>query len=243
MNVFIIEDSPTISLILEKTLSSYGYIPFSYSSTTYTPALLNDHRYEFFIVDTNLINIESSSICSQIRKRQNMSYIIGITHRGSWTDRIDFLNSGADDCLSYPFPPEEILARMQALLRRPKNRIAVSLTYGKFKINPNIRQAYYDKTKLLLSKKEYNLLEYLLRNSERSISRYELMDHIWDYRKSTSSNTVDVHITRLRKKISSTRNKSYKNSDNFESEIKTVYGIGYKMEDNFSEKAKTSLSS
>lgn len=243
MNVFIVEDSPTISLILERTLNSYGYICLAYTSLSVSIKSLRNHTYDFFIIDTNLENKSSLKLCSQIRNLCPSSYIIGITNKGSWTDRIDFLNNGADDCLSYPFPPEEILARIQALLRRPRNDVKPYLYYGSFKINPAIQQAYYKKRKLQLSRKEYKLLEYFVRNNERSIPRSELLDHIWDYRKINASNTIDVHITKLRKKIAQTRNKEYPNPNNFQNEIQTVYGVGYKMKDNFSEKVKTSLSS
>lgn len=243
MNVFIIEDSSTISLILERTLSSYGYIPLCYTSSTFSPDLLKDHCHDIFIVDTSIQNLGKTNICKIIRLSNPSSYIIGITHKGTWQDKIEFLNNGADDCMSFPFPPEEILARIQALLRRPKTQVDVSLKYGKFELDTNNRKAFYDNNLLKLSGKEYKILEYFIRNYGRSISRSELMDHVWDYRKPVASNTVDVHITKLRKKITSTKNVCYDNSNNFESEIKTVYGVGYKINENFPENIGASLSS
>ncbi|MFH1547254.1 MAG: response regulator transcription factor [bacterium] len=243
MNVFIVEDSPTISLILERTLSSYGYLPFCYTSDTLSLRPLNDHSHDFFILDTNLSSHDSLALCKRVRKLQPSSYIIGITHKGTWEDRINFLNGGADDCISYPFPPEEVLARMQALLRRPRVSLGSNLTFGKFRLDPHKRQAFYDRKKLDVSGKEYSLLEYFIRNGGRSITRSELMDHVWDYRKPVASNTVDVHITKLRKKINSPKDSVYKNPNNFGSEIQTVYGVGYKMNNNFEKKRESSLSS
>lgn len=241
MKVFVVEDSPTIILMLERILSSYGYVPFCYSSSTFSNNVIKDHSFDFFILDTNLANTNSINLCKKIRKEIPNSYIMGITHKGLWTDRIEFLNTGADDCISYPFPPEEMLARMQAILRRPKQINQQTLQYGKFKIDPFKKQAYYDRRLLKLSQKEYGLLEYFIRNNERSIPRVELLDHIWDYRKNPTSNTVDVHVTKLRKKIYRMKDKKYDTSNNFNSEIHTVYGVGYRMADNFED--KTNLSS
>jgi len=238
VNVFIIEDSPTITLILERTLSSYGYIPLCHTSDTFSTKFLKDKPHEFFIMDTNLYKADSLEICSKIKEVCPSAYVIGINHRGTWKDRIEFLKSGADDCISYPFPPEEILVRIQALLRRPKKYISSNLKYGKFLIDTYNQEAFYNSRLLKLSKKEYQILEYFIRNKERKVSRSELLDHVWDYRKSSSSNTVDVHITKLRRKITKAKNKRYLNKDNFQqnSEIQTIYGVGYQLKDNFEEK-------
>jgi len=189
-------------------------------------------------MDTNLYKADSLEICSKIKEVCPSAYVIGINHRGTWKDRIEFLKSGADDCISYPFPPEEILVRIQALLRRPKKYISSNLKYGKFLIDTYNQEAFYNSRLLKLSKKEYQILEYFIRNKERKVSRSELLDHVWDYRKSSSSNTVDVHITKLRRKITKAKNKRYLNKDNFQqnSEIQTIYGVGYQLKDNFEEK-------
>lgn len=235
MNVFIIEDSPTLSLILAKTLGSYGYITYIFSSTAFNFSKIKCQRCDFFIINTNLDDRDSYSLCKNIRKKYENSYIIGINHKGSWKARLEILHRGADDCLTYPFPPEEILARMQVLLRRPRKSMNTKLEYGNLLMDPRKKEVHYSKKKIDLSKKEYHILEYLVRNSGRCISRSELFDHVWDYRKDNNSNTVDVHINRVRRKLGKVRNDSYINSEETienEAVINTVHGIGYELKEN-----------
>lgn len=246
MNVFIIEDSPTITLILQKTLKSYGYITYMFKSSSFSLDSIKTKNCDFFLINTTLENLDSSDLCKDIRESFPSSYIMGINHKGSWRDRLSILNTGADDCISYPFPPEEILIRMQVLLRRPKTETKSKLSFGKFLIDPHTQEVFYDDQKMNLSKKEYHILEYLIRNSDRCISRSELMDHVWDYRRSYGSNTVDVHINRLRKKIKDIKKEYYpKTEENIlnDTEINTVHGVGYKMDGNFIDDLKSNQSS
>lgn len=238
MNVFIIEDSLTISLILQKTLTSYGYITYCHKSSDFSLRTIKCRKCDFFIIDTNLEKRDGISLCKKLRELYSSSYIIGINHKGSWKDRLSILHAGADDCLSYPFPPEEILTRLQVLLRRPKQSKFSKIAYGKFTIDPEKREAFYNEKRMNLSKKEYHVLEYLIRNSERCISRSELMDHVWDYRKDSGSNTIDVHINRLRKKIRKINRDYYsckKRDTSSDTEINTVHGVGYKLDENFTD--------
>lgn len=231
MNILIIEDSPTISSIIERTLSSYGYVTQVIESRKSLKSFVRQLAFDVAIIDTNLEKCLSPDICSFIRDKFTTAYIMGINNKGSWKDKIEILNSGADDCMTFPFPTQELLARIQALLRRPKVKALPNLRYGSLRIDPRKMKAYHRKNHLDLTKKEYNLLEYLMRNKERTISRSELLDHVWDYKSVTTSNTVDVHIQKLRKKLRD-NNQKYSNPENINpvTEIKTVHGIGYRLE-------------
>jgi len=241
MTIVIIEDVKSISSIIQKTLHSYGYLVNSFLSSQPLKSIIKNTPFDLIILSTNLEHCDSQDLCKFIRQKYPSTFIIGINSKGSWTSRTDILNSGADDCLSFPFPTQELLARIQTLLRRPKTPVEMNLKYGNIKINPSLRKVYYNKRHLELTKKEYHLLEYMMRNSERTITRSELLDHVWDYKRITGSNTIDVHIQKLRQKMRSNNapltktNDSYINpSENFtiETEIQTVHGIGYRLDQN-----------
>ncbi|MEA3356939.1 MAG: response regulator transcription factor [Patescibacteria group bacterium] len=239
MNIFIIDDIKSISLIIHKTLSTYGYIPHTVTSQDQVKKILQNNVYDLVIQNTILSHQNSNDLCKHIRKNFPKIYIMGISNQGTLDQKIDFLNNGADDCLSYPFPTQELLARIQAMLRRPRLSLQPKLKYENLTLVPSSRKAYYDKLPLSLTKKEFHLLNYFVINKERTITRSELLDHVWDYKRITNSNTVDVHIQRLRQKLRSCNNtcnnngKNYiKNDQNFTSQtiIKTVHGIGYKLD-------------
>ncbi|MBN2101070.1 response regulator transcription factor [Candidatus Dojkabacteria bacterium] len=242
MNVLILADSSTISTVVTQTLTSYGYNTNNVNSKDFSVALLENMPTDLVIIDTRLDSKDSISLCKSLREKKPKIYIMGINSKGSWEDKIEILNNGADDCLTYPFPTKEILARIQALLRRPRVETSTSLKYGNIRLNPAKRRAKYKDSRLKLTKKEFCLLEYLLRNKERTVTRSELMDHVWDYRRITGSNTVDVHVQKLRKKMRSCVENSDETSDNgadrylkrgnfnFPTEIKTVHGVGYKLD-------------
>ncbi|MBN1617969.1 response regulator transcription factor [Candidatus Dojkabacteria bacterium] len=237
MNILILEDSTTISKIIEKTLNSYGYITEVVSSKSNISNLLKISQRDLIIMNIKLSYKSSFDLCSQIKQDHPKVYIIGIQNSGVWQDKIDFLQQGGDDCMNFPFPMQELVVRIQTIMRRPKNSEDTEIKYGNFKINPSNMQAFYKGKYLPLSKKEYNVLEYMMRNRKRPITRAELLDHVWDYKKSTGSNTVDVHIQKIRKKISSLinsipklQNQMQTKSSKHNHEIKTIHGIGYKLD-------------
>lgn len=247
MTIVIIEDSKAISHIIERTLQSYGYLTNIFISSQPLKSIINNTPFDLIILSTNLEHCDSQDLCKFIRFKFPSTFIIGINSKGVWKSRTSILNNGADDCMSFPFPTQELLARIQTLLRRPRVPVQMNLKYGNIKLDPSLRKVYYNKKPLTLTKKEYHLLEYMMRNSERTITRSELLDHVWDYKRITGSNTIDVHIQKLRKKmrmvnnlneINTTHtavNDSYINPDiNFtiETEIQTVHGIGYRLDQN-----------
>ena len=142
--------------------------------------------------------------------------MLGVCNKGNWTEKVQFLNKGGDDVLTYPFPMQELLARIQTIMRRPSGYMDKNLYLGKYILDVDNRTIYEGNSEISVRKKEYDLLEYLVRNKDRVISRCELLDHVWDYREYVGSNTIDVHIKRLRDKL---------HDKNI---IETVHGIGYK---------------
>lgn len=227
MNILIIENSSTLSQVLSKTLDSYGYKTTLNDDTFQSKKLLKKGIFDFVILNTNLGENRSCEILEQIKNIKRDMKVLGVCNKGNWTEKVRFLNKGADDVLTYPFPIQELLARIQTLIRRPSSYVDKNLYIGKFVLDVDNRAVYKGKKEIEVRKKEYDLFEYLVRNSDRIISRCELLDHVWDYREYIGSNTVDVHINRLRDKL---KDKNI---------IETVHGVGYKAKSK-SKKSKAS---
>ncbi|MGI6423330.1 MAG: response regulator transcription factor [Candidatus Dojkabacteria bacterium] len=231
MNILIIEKSKTISYILKKTLIAYGYNVSEDTADFNSINIINRDIFEVIILDTNLSGKNSTlDILKRINSQSKKNCkILGICSTGNWRDKVNFLNNGGDDVLSYPFPMQELIARIQSLLRRPSSYIDSQMYVGNVLLDMRNKSVSEDRKDINLRKKEYQLLEYLMRNKNRTVSRCELLDHVWDYRSYTGSNTVDVHIKRIRDKIT---NKSL---------IETVHGQGYRIKDRKSTKASSAL--
>jgi DNA-binding response OmpR family regulator len=158
------------------------------------------------------------SICNSWRENDIVVPVLMLTALDTTDDKVTGLNSGADDYLAKPFAFKELLARIHALLRRPKQSNPLILTLGNIHINTTSRDVTYKNKPVSLTLKEFMVLEYLMRNTNKVVTRDELYSHAWDFADSSFSNTVDVHIKNLRKKI-------YDNGKL----IQTVRGVGYKM--------------
>ena len=221
MNILIIEKSKTISHILKNTLVAYGYNITEDNADFGSENLVDRGLFEILIIDTNLNGKYTTvDILKKIKgKRDIKTKILGICSIGIWKDKVNFLNSGGDDVLSYPFPVQELIARIQSLLRRPNSYVDNRMYIGDILLDTTNKTVSVKNSDIDLRKKEYQLLEYLVRNRNRTVSRCELLDHVWDYRSYTGSNTIDVHVKRLRDKI------PYKGL------IETVHGQGYRVKD------------
>lgn len=219
MNILIIENSSTLSQILEKTLDSYGYKVTLDNENFGSKVYVKDGIFEFVILNTKLSGNKSEEILSYIIKHCPKTKVLGVCNNGGWPEKVNFLNHGGDDVLTYPFPMQELLARIQSVSRRPKSYIDNNLYLGNLVLDTNSKSIQKGNEDIEVRNKEYDLFEYLVRNKDRPISRCELLDHVWDYREYIGSNTIDVHINRLRKKL----------EDN--NIIETVHGIGYVVRD------------
>lgn len=219
MNILIIENSSTLSQIMEKTLDSYGYKVTLDNENFGSKVYVKDGIFEFVILNTKLSSNRSEEILSYIIKHCPKTKVLGVCNNGGWPEKVNFLNHGGDDVLTYPFPMQELLARIQSVSRRPKSYVDSSLYLGDLVLDTNSKSIQKGNENIEVRNKEYDLFEYLVRNKDRPISRCELLDHVWDYREYIGSNTIDVHINRLRKKL----------EDN--NIIETVHGIGYVVRD------------
>lgn len=204
---------------MSKTLESYGY-KVSVDNDSFTnKKFVKRKLFEFVILNTNLGDKKSFEILDFIIQNSSETKILGVCNKGSWTEKVSFLNHGGDDVLTYPFPMQELLARIQSLTRRPKSYIDQSISLGDLTLDLNTKSIYRGNQEIEVRNKEYDLFEYLVRNKERPISRCELLDHVWDFRDYVGSNTIDVHVNRLREKLED------------KDIIETVHGVGYVVKD------------
>jgi DNA-binding response OmpR family regulator len=219
MNILIIENSSTLSQLISKSLNAYGYKVTLDNKDFTNKHLVDKNIFDLFLINTNLGKGVTKKLLKYIVKKSKGSKVLGICNKGSWIEKVNFLNNGGDDVLTYPFPIQELLARIQSLMRRPRSYVDKNIYIGDFLLDLDNRSVYKDDKDIEIRKKEYDLFEYLVRNKGRVVSRCELLDHVWDYREYIGSNTVDVHIKRLRDKLED------------KDLIETVHGVGYQVKD------------
>lgn len=230
MNILIIEDSKSVAHILESILRTKGHITKALQSKEVNSRLFKDNVFDFIIINTSC-EYNSISLLKEIRSLTKNVFILGLSTKSTWKDKVVFLNNGGDDVINYPFPIDELEARINSLLRRPKDNTNGVLNIKGINIDSEGKQVKINNKDIDLRRREFALLEYMVRNKNRTISRAELLDHVWDYRRATGSNTVDVHIKRLRDKLMD------------KDLIETVHGFGYTIRDQKTEsKASSALS-
>jgi DNA-binding response OmpR family regulator len=145
-----------------------------------------------------------------------------LTARDSTDDKISALDCGADDYLVKPFSFKELLARIRAILRRPKNSLPTELKINKITLNPTTRKVLCGEKEIKLTLKEFSLLEYLMRHPNQVLNREQILDNLWDFGFDSFSNVVDVHMKNLRKKLEDDSNGEF---------LETIRGVGYRIKD------------
>ena len=219
MNVLIIENSETLSQIMSKTLDSYGYKVTLDNENFSSKIFVIDNIFSFLIINTKLENGKTEEILDFVLEKSPDTKILGVCNSDTWIEKVSFLNKGGDDVLSYPFPMQELLARIQSLNRRPKSYLDSNISLWDLTLDLDSKSIYKGNEEIEVRNKEHDLFEYLVRNKERPISTCELLDHVWDYRQYVGSNTIDVHVNRLREKLEDSN------------VIETVHGVGYIVRD------------
>jgi len=179
--------------------------------------MASSEDYDVIVLDLMLPKMDGVEICKKLRVEAVHVPILMLTARGELADKVGGLNSGADDYLVKPFAFEELLARVKALSRRPKETKNEELKTENLTLNTNTYEVKAGGKDIELSRKEFALLEYLMRNSGRVVSKENIIAHVWDYESDILLNTVEVFIGYLRDKIG-------------KDVIKTVRGFGYKIE-------------
>ena len=222
MKVLVIEDEHKIANAIKQGLEQEKYaVDVCYNGDDGLSSVLNDD-YDAVILDRMLPgSVDGIAICQEIRKEGNHVPILILTAKDQIRDRVAGLDAGADDYLIKPFAFEELLARLRALLRRPQDNIGSTLQVDDLTLDTvtyEVRRA--DKT-ITLSRREFSLLEYLMRNKDRVISKDNIIGHVWDFDADILPNTVEVYMGYLRGKI----DKPFKGPNL----LHTVRGFGYKV--------------
>ena len=158
-------------------------------------------EYDVIILDVMLPGMDGFDVCQKLRADGIWSPVLMLTARDGVDDRIAGLDTGADDYLTKPFSFAELLARLRALRRRSPVERPVELMVGSLRLDPSTRQVWRDGTEIELSAKEFALLETFMRRSGHVLSRFELLEHAWDYSYENRSNVVDVYVRYLREKV------------------------------------------
>lgn len=222
MRILIVEDEHRIANSIKKGLEQEKYAVDAAYTGTDGYDLASTEDYDLIILDLMLPEMDGLDICRELRKKKIHTPILILTAKDSLKDKVEGLNSGADDYLAKPFAFEELLARIKALTRRPKNSLNSVLKYDDLSLNTRTYEVKRGKTTISLSKKEYSLLEYLLRHPGTVSTKEQIINHVWDYEADILPNTVEVYIGYLRNKI----DKPFRKDGAL---IHTLRGFGYKL--------------
>lgn len=221
MRILIVEDDHKIANAIKKGLQQESFaVDVCYDGKEGLGQAVTE-AYDLIILDRMLPGItDGLNICKALRDQGKHVPVLILTAKDKIEDRVEGLNDGADDYLIKPFAFEEMLARVQALLRRPKVKLDDILKIGNLSLNLKTFEVKREGKKINLSSKEFALLEYLMRNPDRVLTKDNIIAHVWDYDADILPNTVEVFIGYLRNKIDRPFSKPL---------IKTIRGFGYKI--------------
>ncbi|MFA5872081.1 MAG: response regulator transcription factor [Parcubacteria group bacterium] len=221
MRILIIEDQENLARLIKKGLESEGFAVDCVfdGEAGFRRISMNNKDYDLIILDWMLPKKNGDEICRETRDKKIEIPILMLTAKDGAKDIADGLNSGADDYLTKPFSFEVLLARIRAILRRPKTTLPLDLSAGDISLNPATKRVSRSESEIKLTPKEFGLLEYLIRNKGSVVTRDQILSSIWDFAFDSFANVVDVHITNLRKKIDDKDGKI----------IETVRGAGYRI--------------
>jgi two-component system response regulator TctD len=218
MRLLIVEDNMQLSQLLAKGLQSAGYETDLLATAAEATAALITTSYAAVILDLGLPDGDGLSILRELRHRRDPVPVLVLTARGGLQDRVNGLRSGADDYLVKPFALEELVARLEAQLRRPGQQLGSSLQVANLGFDLRNRQASIDGEPQQLSSRETAVLELLMRSKGRVVSKKQVEDHIFGLSGEVGSNAVEVYVHRLRRQLSDKGAKV---------RIHTIRGVGY----------------
>jgi DNA-binding response OmpR family regulator len=220
MKILIIEDEKLIADSLKKGLEQHKFSVDAAYNGKDGYLLAQQFEYDVIILDLMLPDIQGEEICQKLRKDKIDTYILMLTAKKQIDDIVSGLNYGADDYLTKPFEFSELLARIRALIRRTSENKENILYTSCIKLYLDKEKVFIGSKEIKLTKKEFMILEYFLRNKGQVLSRNQILEHAWDRNVDIFTNVVDTHIKNLRRKLGK-RN----------STIEAVYGSGYRIKD------------
>ncbi len=224
MRILVVEDEHKIANAIKKGLQQESFaVDVVYDADDGLASARAD-EYDLIILDRMLPGkMDGVGVCKELRAEGNHTPVLMLTAKGAVRDRVVGLDAGADDYLVKPFAFEELLARVRALLRRPQDSLGMKLEVGELSLDTTSYEVRRGDTTIDLSQREFALLEYLMRNKGRTLSKEMIIQHVWSYDADVLFNTVEVYIGYLRNKI----DRPFRGSAQL---LKTVRGFGYKLD-------------
>jgi len=220
MRVLIAEDDPALASFVKKGLEAEHYAVDTSADGEQARALAGEFNYDLIVLDLNLPRIDGVAILRYLRTRKPSVPILILTARNRVEDRVQCLDLGADDYVVKPFSFAELSARIRALLRRSHVPAESVLAVEDLKLDRVERRVERAGQRIELTSKEFSLLEYLMRNAGRRITRAMIIEHVWNLSFDTSTNIVDVYVNYLRRKVDDGFGKPL---------IHTIRGVGYEL--------------
>ena len=221
MRALIVEDDQRLSSLVLRTLTRAGLACDEAARIAEAEELLVLHDYDLLVLDRRLPDGDGLEICRRAREKGFGNSILMLTARDDAESTVEGLSQGADDYLGKPFDLEVLAARARALLRRNERRPSAQLSAGDLRLDPARRLAWKGKEPLALTAREFAILETLLRQPGAVVSREDILEQAWGEREEPMSNTIDVLVARLRRKIDVPRRPS---------RIETIRGMGYRLQ-------------
>ena len=222
VRILLVEDEQKLAQSIKKGLTENGFaVDLAHDGEEGLDNALAEN-YDVIILDLGLPKLDGLTLCKKLRTEKNFTPILMLTAKTRTEDKVIGLDCGADDYLTKPFEFVELRSRLNALLRRKFQTVDPILNVDGLEVDPGKRTVTRDGKNISLTPKEFSILEYLLRSQGQTVTRSQIIEHVWDFDSDTLSNVVDVFIASLRKKIDNGRNLKL---------IKTVHGVGYKISD------------
>ena len=218
MRLLVVEDDPDLNRQLVDALSDAGYAVDKATDGEEGHYLGDTEPYDAVILDLGLPKMDGIRILEQWRRDEKRMPVLILTARDRWNEKVAGMDAGADDYVVKPFNMEELLARVRALLRRTTGHAKSEIECGPLRLDTKMARVTYEGVPIKLTSHEYRLLAYLLHHRGRVVSRTELVEHLYEQDFDRDSNTIEVFIGRLRKKIPNDM-------------IKTIRGLGYCLSD------------
>ena len=214
--MLVAEDQPQLLSQLSAALTDAGYVVDGAADGEAADFYAGTNEYDAVILDLGLPRVDGLTLLRKWREAGHAVPVLVLTARGSWHEKVQGIDSGADDYVAKPFRIEEVLARLRALIRRASGQVTPQLRCGAVSLDPRLAKVTLDGAPVKLTSHEFRVLSYLMHHRDRVVSQAELTEHIYAQDFDRDSNTVEVFIARLRRKLGAAL-------------IETVRGIGYRM--------------
>jgi two-component system OmpR family response regulator len=218
MRVLVVEDEPSLARQLAAALGDAGYAVDCADNGVRADFLGQTEPYDAVVLDLGLPELDGLAVLRRWRAAGVSAPVLVLTARDSWHEKVQGIDGGADDYVAKPFRMEEVLARLRALIRRASGQVTPELHAGAVTLDPRAARVTLDAMPVKLTSHEYRVLSYLMHHRGRVVSQSELTEHIYSHSADRDSNTVEVFITRLRRKLGA-------------SFIETVRGLGYRIDE------------